>query len=69
MGRDYIKGDHNEGTKLFPIVTTEGTYNLYRTEVLAILASLGFTCIKYVTIAALQKLVGANIDISKIQDK
>ena len=68
-GRDYIKGDHNEGPMLYPIVTTKGTYNLYRSEVLALLASLGFSCIKYVTAAALQKLVGADIDVSKIQDK
>lgn len=68
-GRNYVKGDYNVSTKLYPIVTDNGTYNLYRSEVLALLASLGFSTIKYVTAAALQKLVGSHIDVTKIQDK
>ncbi|MBD5427013.1 MAG: hypothetical protein HDR38_05625 [Treponema sp.] len=68
-GRNYVKGDYDGKIKLFPIVTSEGTFNLDRAEVIALLVNLGLIGVKRVTAAVLQKLVGTDIDVSKIKDK
>lgn len=67
-GTDYIKGDYNTKIKLYPVETTDGTFNLDRNEVLGLLANLGIVAVR-LGIGVLMNLVGSHIDTSKISDK
>ena len=68
-GTNYVKGDYNTGTKLYPIKTTKGVFNLSRDEVISQLLSVGIDVAVNLTFAAFTKVIGSCIDTSKISDK
>ena len=68
-GTNYVKGDYNIGTKLYPIKTTKGEFNLSRDEVISQLLSVGIDVAARLTFAAFTKVIGTCIDTSKISDK
>ena len=68
-GTNYVKGDHNTGSKLYPIKTTKGVFNLSRDEVISQLLSVGIDVAVNLTFAAFTKVIGTCIDTSKISDK
>lgn len=68
-GTNYVKGDYTTGTKLYPIKTTKGEFNLSRDEVISQLLSVGIEIAANLTFAAFTKVIGSCIDTSKISDK